>query len=258
MSAPAEACSMTAARKIAVWFSCGAASAVAAKLTLDRHSNDDVRVLNCPVAEEHEDNRRFLRDVERWLGVEIEQVTNANFPDASAAMVWDKRKFMSGPMGAVCTVELKKGAREQWERRHNPDYHVLGFTVDEKHRHERFVLGERSNVLPVLIDAGLRKKDCLEILRQAGIRPPAIYSLGFPNANCIGCVRATSPEYWRLVRDKFPAVFAERAEQSRRLGARLVRVAGERLFLDEMPDGAAGQISLDFDGCNVFCEERAA
>ena len=54
---------------IAVWFSCGAASAVAAKLTLERWGNScNVRIINNPVAEEDPDNRRFLADVEQWLG----------------------------------------------------------------------------------------------------------------------------------------------------------------------------------------------
>lgn len=60
----------TEGQVIAVWFSCGAASAVAAKLTLERYGNlCDVRVVNNPVAEEDEDNRRFLADVQDWLGV---------------------------------------------------------------------------------------------------------------------------------------------------------------------------------------------
>ena len=242
---------------IAVWFSCGAASAVAAKLTIDKYGKDRVRVVNSPVAEEHPDNRRFLADVAAWLGVDIEIATNPEYPNASAREVWEKRKFMASPFGAPCTVELKKEARRHWEKTNNPAWHVLGFTVDEKHRHERFILTERSNVLPVLIDAGLRKKDCMEMLRGAGIEPPAIYALGYPNANCVGCVKATSPAYWNLVRRTFPKAFADRAEQSRRLGVRLARWRGERVFLDELPETADGQMQLDFD-CGVFCEEVAA
>lgn len=50
--------------KIAVWFSCGAASAVASYLTLQKYGKDyDVRIVNNPVAEEDDDNRRFLKDV---------------------------------------------------------------------------------------------------------------------------------------------------------------------------------------------------
>lgn len=237
---------------IAVWFSCGAASAVAAKLTVQQYGRNEVRVINCPVAEEHEDNLRFLRDVQEWIGVRIETASNQKFPTNSAVDVWAKRRFMSSPSGAPCTVELKKEARYAWEREHKPDWHVLGFTADERDRHERFVKTERENVIPVLINAGLRKKDCMDMLRHAGIAPPEIYGLGYPNANCIGCVKATSPVYWRLVRDTFPSVFAQRAEQSRELGARLVRVKGERVFLDEMPPDSDGQLEMNFD-CGVFC-----
>ena len=62
---------------IAVWFSCGAASAVAAKKTIEKYGHlATIRVVNNPVAEEHEDNRRFLRDVQAWLGCEIEIAIN--------------------------------------------------------------------------------------------------------------------------------------------------------------------------------------
>ena len=53
---------------IAVWFSCGAASAVAARVTLDVYGKDNkVSILNNPILEEGEDNQRFLRDVQDWL-----------------------------------------------------------------------------------------------------------------------------------------------------------------------------------------------
>lgn len=242
---------------IAVWFSSGAASAVAAWETLRRFGEThSVRIVNNPVAEEDSDNLRFLRDVQVWLGVEIESATNSRYPSASAVDVWGRRKYMSGVAGAPCTLELKKEARRQWELRHLPDFHVLGFTADEKVRHERFILTERDNVIPVLIDAGLSKADCFEILMREGIELPRIYRQGYPNANCIGCVKATSPTYWNLVRTAHPDVFNERAAQSRKLGARLARFKGERIFLDELPPDAKGRPlkTLQFD-CGIFCEE---
>lgn len=69
---------------IAVWFSNGAASAVALKLTLERHGHAAVRAVNNPVAEEDEDNLRFQRDVAVWLGVEIDRVVHPDYPAASA------------------------------------------------------------------------------------------------------------------------------------------------------------------------------
>ena len=243
---------------IAVWFSCGAASAVAAKMTLDKYASiARVRILNNPVVEEDADNRRFLLDVQAWLGVEIETVSARRYPLQSARDVWEQRSFMSGPKGAPCTIELKKRARQDWEAENRADWHVLGFTADEKTRHDRFVLTERSNVLPVLIDQGVTKNDCYTILQDAGLTLPRVYRMGYPNANCIGCVKATSPTYWNHVRQQHPDVFQDRAEQSRRLGARLVRVDNRRVFLDELDPAAKGRSmkSMDID-CGIFCEEK--
>ena len=117
---------------IAVWFSCGVVSAVAAKIALDSYSDKyDVRVLNTPISEEDDDNRRFLRDCEEWLGVRVETVIASKYPTSSAVDVWDKRGAMSFPHGAPCTVHLKKEARQEWEAIHKPDWHVLGFSYDE-------------------------------------------------------------------------------------------------------------------------------
>lgn len=241
---------------IAVWFSRGAASAVALKLTVEKYGIENVRAVYSPVIEEHEDGARFQCDVEAWAGIRVESAINSKYPLASAVDVWDRRGGMSFPHGAPCTVELKKKARQQWEEINHVDWHVLGFTADERRRHDRFVLTERSNVLPILIDAGFTKNDCGDMLREAGIRLPHLYSLGYPNNNCIGCVKATSPTYWNLVRNTFPDIFAARAEQSRRLGSRLVRNKNKRIFLDELPPDAAGRKLKSMPDCGLFCEEK--
>ena len=241
--------------KIAVWFSCGAASAAALKLTVDKYGADNVYAVNNPVIEEHHDNKRFAEDVAKWVGIDIQYAVNSKYPLASVVDVFDRRKGMAFPHGAPCTVELKKRARQEWEESHPVDWHVLGFTVDERNRHDRFVMTERDNVLPILIDANMTKNDCADMIRAAGIKLPEIYARGFPNANCIGCVKATSPTYWNLVRREFPEVFDQRAEQSRRLGARLVRVKNERIFLDELDPKAKGRPLKTMPDCGLFCEE---
>lgn len=239
---------------IVVWFSCGVASAVAAKMTLNKYVGQPIRVVYCPVVEEDHDNLRFKLDVEKWLGVEIENAENPKFPKCSAYEVWERRRFMSGPKGAPCTLELKKEARYHWERQNKPDFHVLGFTADEKDRHDRFIKTERENVLPILIDAGATKANCFGIIGRAGIQRPRVYEMGYSNANCIGCVKATSPTYWNLVKKTHPEVFASRAEQSRRLGAKLTRVKGKRIFLDELKTTDIGRAMESWD-CGVFCQE---
>jgi len=245
-------------KHIAVWFSCGAASAVAAKLTLEKYGKDNkVSVVNNPIKEEHSDNQRFLKDVEEWLDHPIQSAVNPKFEDYSCETVWKQRRFMCGPTGAPCTQELKKRARQAWESVFLPDYTVLGFTAEEKHRAERFRLTERETLLTPLIDDGLTKQDCFNIVSAAGIDLPEIYKLGFPNANCIGCVKASSSTYWNLVRKAFPNVFEERASLSREIGAKLAWYKGKRIYLDELPENAKGRSLKNYDfECGIFCEEK--
>jgi len=248
---------------IAVWFSCGAASAVAAKKTIEKYGEDyDIRVVNNPVANEDEDNQRFLKDVERWIGCEIETAINSKYPSCDISEVFHDRKYISGVGGAPCTGELKKKARQEWEAVNlfNFDarnYIVLGFTADEKHRHDRFAMQERENILPVLIDEGITKGDCFRIVSDAGIELPRIYRQGYPNANCIGCVKAGSPTYWNHVRKMHPEIFQERCKISRQYGARLVKYKKERLFLDELPEDAVGRPMKDMEiECGIFCDMK--
>jgi len=245
-------------KHIAVWFSCGAASAVAAKLTLDKYGHGNkISVINNPIKEEHEDNQRFLKDVEKWLGHPIEFATRSKYPDQSCKDVWQDRRFMSGPMGAPCTLELKKKARQEWESINKPDYTVLGFTAEEQKRADRFRLTERDTLLTPLIEEGYDKQWCFNVLVEAGIELPAIYKLGYPNANCIGCVKAGSATYWNLVRETFPDVFEDRANMSREIGAKLAYYKGKRTFLDELPSDAKGRSLKNYDfECGIFCEEE--
>jgi hypothetical protein len=241
---------------IVAWFSCGAASAVAAYLTKKKFGDThNVIIVNNPVAEEDPDNLRFMDDVSKWIGQDILQAANPEFPDNSAVTVWNKRAYMSGTKGAPCTMLLKKEARYLFEKQHLIDWHVLGFTLEEIGRHDRFTKFERANVIPVLIEAGLSKQDCFNILQAAGIELPRVYVMGYPNANCIGCVKATSPTYWNHVRKMHPETFLERAVQSRRIGARLVRYKGKRIFLDELPADAVGRPMKSYE-CGIFCDTK--
>jgi len=246
---------MIAGKTIAVWFSCGAASAIAAKKTIEIYGSDNnVLIVNNPVMNEHPDNLRFLKDCEQWFGRKIIEATNPKYPNCDIREVFDDRKYMGGINGAPCTMELKKMARYEFEVNNKIDYHVLGFTYDEKNRVERFVKYERSNLIPILIDLQIRKVDCFWLLQDAGIKIPEIYNLGFANANCIGCVKASSPTYWNLVRKLFPDVFEERLQQSRDIGAKLVKRKGKRIYLHELKESDRGGKIKNWE-CGIFCND---
>lgn len=66
---------------IAVWFSAGVPSAMAAHHTLNLYGkNNRVRILNNHIVEEGADNLRFLAECQTWFGVQIEQVVNPKYP----------------------------------------------------------------------------------------------------------------------------------------------------------------------------------
>lgn len=241
-------------KNIVVWFSCGAPSAVASKLIVEKYGAlNNITIVNNPVDEEDADNRRFLKDVSEWIGLPIISATNPLYNTTSAEVIWDERKYMSGVKGAPCTGILKKQARYHFEDTHEIDFHVLGYAFDEQDRHLRFIKNERENVIPILIEEKITKEECFELVLAAGLQLPATYLMGYPNANCIGCVKATSPTYWNHVRKTHPEVFERRALQSFRLGCRLVRYKGKRIFLHELPEDAIGNKMKSYE-CGIFCE----
>jgi len=213
-----------------VWFSCGAASACAAKLTIQK--DPSASVVYCDTSKsEHPDNKRFLTDVEKWIGKAVEIIRSDKYKTIEE--VFEKRRYMSGPKGAICTAEMKKIPRFHFQRA--DDIHIFGFTFEEHKRVQEFKNGNPELRLEwPLREAGMEKDDCYRMLEKAGVKLPVMYSLGFRNNNCLGCVKATSPKYWNMVRQHFPEVFKRRATQSREIGCRLVRFKGERIFLDEL------------------------
>lgn len=232
-----------------VWFSCGAASAVAAKIAVSQHSN--VEVIYCDViADEHPDNERFFKDVEEWIGQSVKRIKSDKY--SSVNDVFAARKYMAGIHGAPCTVEMKKVPRFKYQNA--DDIHIFGFTSDEQTRIDRFLHNNPElNAEWVLADAEITKEDCYRIISDAGIEIPEMYRLGYNNNNCLGCVKATSAKYWNMVRRDFPDVFKLRAKQSREYGAKLTRVRGERVFLDELPEDYLPSEPLEDISCGPDC-----
>lgn len=161
-------------KRLICWFSCGAASAVATKLAIienaKRRLADNVLIAYIKIKEEHPDNERFLKDCERWFNLPIVVLSDEKY-GASIVNVFNRLKFMGGVAGAPCTLHLKKEIRRNVQR--PDDLQVLGYTVEEMSRADRFIdANAEADLWPVLIEKGLTKDDCLGILQSAGIAPP--------------------------------------------------------------------------------------
>jgi hypothetical protein len=244
---------MSDIKRIVCWFSAGAASAVATKLTLAEYKNADIAIVRVLVPEEDSDNDRFAADCAAWFNQPILNIKSADWE--SCEELWEARRYMSGPKGAICTGQMKKVPRYAFEEEWKPTHQVFGFTSEEVRRIDNLRL-EIPGLLAPLHIAGLTKKDCFAIVQRAGLVLPLRYRQGFTNANCRGCVKAQSPRYWNLERKVNPDVFQRRAEQSRRLGVRLVKLTSgtqERIFLDELnPQDISGDLGPTED-CGILC-----
>lgn len=218
--------------RVLAMFSCGAASAVATKLAIAAHG--DVIPVYCDAGGEHPSNRRFLADCEAWFGVPVSILKSKKY--ASIWEVFERRRYLAGVDGALCSVEMKMKPRLEFQR--PGDIHVLGYTADPNDvvRANRLRANYPEETIETpLIAKGLTKAACLALIEDAGIELPALYRLGFSNNNCIPCVKATSPDYWALVRKEFPSEFARMVKLSRDLDVRLTRIKDERIFIDEIP-----------------------
>lgn len=233
--------------RVLAWFSCGAASAVAAKYAVDYYP--DCEILYCDTLKyEHPDNVRFLKDVEKWLGKEIRILKSEKYEDIYD--VFKKTGWLVGPRGARCTTELKKNVRRKYQQ--EGDLQIFGLTYEEKHRIDRF---EQQNpdcdIEWILYENHITKAECYQILGNAGIELPKMYKLGYNNNNCIGCVKG-GMGYWNKIRVDFPETFERMAKLERELNVTINTNKYGRVFLDEL-DPNAGLFEEEDIECGVFC-----
>lgn len=81
-----------------------------------------------------------------------------------------------------------------------------------------------------------------------GIRRPIMYDMGYPNNNCIGCVKG-GMGYWNKIRVDFPEVFEKRAKLERELGSSCIN----GIYLDELePDRGWMDMEI-FPECGIMC-----
>ena len=164
-------------RRKVVWFSCGVTSAVAAKIAVESHCDGDgeIVVVYCDTGSEHSDSKRFLRDCGEWLGVKIETIRSKKFPDIWE--VFERTGWLVGPSGARCTTEMKKIPRKAFQQA--DDIQIFGMDVGEIPRADRLRATEFEvdSRFP-LIEAGISKRECVDIISSVGIRIPAMYLMG--------------------------------------------------------------------------------
>ena len=207
------------------------------------------------IADQHPDSMRFIKDCENVIGKEIQILKSKEYRSVEECV-----KVFGGFRNVrnnfyPCTNWLKKRVRKEWEEYHK-DYdltYVWGFDLKEKHRAERTIESnpQAKHEFP-LIDKGLSKEDAHAMLDDLGIKRPKMYDLGYPNNNCIGCVKG-GMGYWNRIRQDFPDVFKSRAELERKVGSTILKDKNGYIYLDELEPNRGNMNQEIFPECSIMC-----
>lgn len=205
--------------KIIAWWSGGITSAVTCKLCIELFGLENVRFIFIDTFNEDKDTYRFKKDCEQWFGKEIETITGIGEKYKSIQNVWIKHKSLNVANGAVCYGELKKQVRIKWQKNNEFKHQAFGFELDEFKRAKSMTLNNPDSkaIYPLLL-FGYSKKDCINIVENAGLEIPKMYKLGFLNNNCFntGCVQG-GIGYWQKMKRDFPIKFDAMAEMEHKL-----------------------------------------
>lgn len=191
------------------WWSGGVTSAVTCKLCIDLYPN--MRIIFIDTGNEDPDTYRFKNDCQKWYSKEIETLKNDKY--GAIEEVWRKYKSLNVAHGAICSTELKRSVREQFQKENSFSHQAFGFDITEINRAKAMKKNypEAKAIFP-LINELLAKKDCIEIIQKSKIEIPSTYKYGFINNNCFntGCVQG-GVGYWQKMKVEFPAKFEKMA-----------------------------------------------
>jgi PP-loop superfamily ATP-utilizing enzyme len=203
--------------KIIGWWSGGITSAVACRIAVDLYGPENVRIIFIDTKNEDDDTYRFMKDCSDWYKIKIETISSVKHK--SIQEVWLRYKALNNAKGAICSSEMKRQVRETWEKNNTWGNQVFGFEMDEYKRAKSMVLNhpQTKPIFPLMM-YGLSKKKCIEIVQDAGIKVPNMYSLGFLNNNCFktGCVQG-GIGYWQKMKKDFPDKFENMAEMEHKI-----------------------------------------
>ena len=198
--------------RIIGWWSGGVTSAVTCKLCIDIYGLENVSLIFIDTFNEDEDTYRFKKDCEKWYGKEIETISRIGKGKKYQKIqdVWYKYKSLNVAGGAVCSSELKRELRKEWEKDNQYKHQAFGFDVDEIKRVKSMTNNYRETAKPIfpLLMYGYCKKDCVSIIQNEGLKLPRAYILGFLNNNCLntGCVQG-GLGYWQKMKRDIPSNF---------------------------------------------------
>ena len=234
-------------KKKVCWISAGVSSFVAGYL--EKETIDEFIYID--ISDQHPDSMRFIKDCEKALEKPIQILRNREYASVEDAVLAAGMIRNPYNMFYPCTNWLKKRVRKEWEEE-NKAYdliYVWGMDLAEKDRANRLYdsTPNAAHQFP-LIQRNMTKEEAHGLCAALGIKRPMMYDLGYPNNNCVGCLKG-GMGYWNKIRQDFPDVFEKRARLERIIGASILK----KYFLDELPLDAGRELKPIMEDCNLFC-----
>lgn len=218
---------------------------------------------------EHPDTLRYVRDVAMPYaeahGIELVELHRTT-KDGSVETLYERATSSSKsfplpmfgeggmPLGRACTSDFKikviaKELRRRGATSKNPATVAMGISVDEIERARPGVDRRRPAEIVVypLLDLGLRRSDCENVIRAAGLPVP-------PKSACWFCP-FHGREAWRRLKRETPDLFDRAAELERTYQAKLARLGKRQQWITRyqrpLADTVDDQLVLDgMDGCD--------
>ncbi|WP_251077120.1 phosphoadenosine phosphosulfate reductase family protein, partial [Streptomyces benahoarensis] len=250
-----------------VMMSGGIGSWATAKRVIDEHGPDETVLLFADTKVEDPDLYRFLDDAAAQLGARLVTVADGRTPWE----VFRDRRIIGNSRIAPCSHLLKQVPCRRWLEENTDPAHCavyVGIDWTETHRLPAIQAAYQpwTALAPLCEPPCLDKDDLIRGAAARGLRPPRLYSQGFPHNNCGGaCVRGGQAQ-WALLHETNPTRYAEEERQEQALRAELgkpVAILRERidgvtrpLPLAELRSRITGQQidTDDWGGCGCFTD----
>lgn len=200
---------------VIAWWSGGADSAVTCKLCLDWFSPENVRIVFIDTKNEDSTTYNFKTHCEHWYKKEIETIFNDKWECIED--VWEHYLSLNVATGAICSTELKRIVRQDFQMKNNFSYQAFGYDCDKKEieraKAMKINYPDSRPIFPLIYQL-ISKGEAIKILQKNDVIIPLSYQIGYSNNNCLGtgCVKG-GIGYWQKFKIDFPLRFDKMAER---------------------------------------------
>lgn len=206
-----------------VCFSGGHSSALAAIETARKYGTEGMILLNHDISPhvEHEDIKRFKRDVAEYIGLPIAYANAEGWEELTPIQCMIRGGGNSARL-IHCTRMLKTAPFYKWleENAARGDWVIYGFDAEETNRMMR-----RSDVMNAMgykaVFPLAEWERTIQATEEVGIERPSTYAT-YKHANCVGCLKA-GKQHWYCVYCLRPDIWAEAVAAEEETGYSIIK-----------------------------------